>query len=113
MLAASPCTSISPEGICNTVSGDQVVTLKWFEALFGNVIGVALALSGIVLFVMLIVGGFKYITAGGDPKGIESAKKTLTYAIAGVVLTAAAFLILQFIKQFTGAPVTEFKIFQP
>ncbi|MCJ7805267.1 pilin [Patescibacteria group bacterium] len=91
----------------------DVAKLSDLEGVFGNVVGILLGLAGIALFIMLVVGGFKYITAGGDPKGIESAKKTLTYAIGGIVLIAAGFLILQFIKQFTGVDVTQFRIFQP
>jgi hypothetical protein len=94
----------------DTVNG--VATLKGLEGVFSNVVGVALGFAGIVLFIMLIIGGFKYITAGGDPKGIDSAKKTLTYAIGGMVLIALAYLILRFIEQFTGAQVTQFKIVQ-
>ena len=69
-----------------------------------------MAFAGIVLFVMLIIGGFRYITAGGDPKGIEGAKKTLTYAIAGMVLVALSYLIINFIASFTGANITDFNI---
>jgi Ca2+/H+ antiporter len=90
-----------------------VATLVGLETVFGNVVGVLLGLAGIALFIMLVIGGFKYITAGGDPKGVESAKKTLTYAIGGMVLIAAGFLILQFIHQFTGVDITQFRIFQP
>lgn len=104
--------------IINTVSAaeiktvDGVATLQGFEGVFENVITVMLGLGGIVLFIMLIMGGFKFITAGGDPKAIEGAKKTLTYAIAGIVLIALSFLILRFISTFTGVDVTQFKIFQ-
>lgn len=90
-----------------------VARLSDLEGVFGNVVSLLLGLAGIALFIMLVVGGFKYITAGGDPKGIDSAKKTLTYAIGGMVLIALGFLILQFIKQFTGVDVTQFRIFQP
>jgi len=106
------CENFTPEGLCITKGGDKIVTLKWLESLFGNVVGVALGFGGIILFVLLLIGGLKYITAGGDPKGIESAKKTITYAIFGIVLLALAFLILQLIQNLTGAPVTEFKISQ-
>ena len=93
------------------IDGDNcAVPLSELGTVFSNVVQVALGLAGIVLFVMLIVGGFKYITAGGDPKGIEAAKKTLTYAIGGMVLVVLSFLILRFIGVFTGAPVTEFNI---
>ncbi len=104
---------VTPEGLCITSNGDKILTLKWFESLFGNLTSVLLGLAGIALFIMLVVGGFKYITAGGDPKGVDSAKKTITYAIGGMVLIAAGYLILQFIKQFTGVDVTLFRIFQP
>jgi hypothetical protein len=91
---------------------NDVAKLSDLEGVFGNIVGVALGLAGIALFIMLLVGGFRYITAGGDPKGVEGARKTLTYAVSGIVLIALSFLILRFIEQFTGAPVTEFKIFQ-
>lgn len=90
---------------------DDPKKLSDLEGVFGNVVNVALGFAGIALFVMLIIGGFKYITAGGDPKGIEGAKKTLTYAIGGMVLVVLSFLILKFIGVFTGAEnITNFKI---
>jgi hypothetical protein len=92
--------------------GDSPATLQDLEVSFGRVVEVMLGLAGIALFIMLIVGGFKFITAGGDPKAIEGAKKTLTYAIGGIVLIVLSFLILRFISTFTGVDVTQFKIFQ-
>jgi hypothetical protein len=112
MVVMDKCVSFTPEGLCITESGDKIVTLKWFESLFRNVVGVALGFAGIALFIMLLVGGFKYLTAGEDPKAVEEARKTLTYAIGGIILVAAAYLILVFIKQFTGVNVTQFKITQ-
>jgi len=99
-----------PDEIIQTHDG--VATLRGFEGVFVRVVQVVLGLGGIVLFIMLIMGGFKYITAGGDPKALESAKKTLTFAIAGIVLLALSFLILAFIFDFTGVDVTLFKIYQ-
>ena len=106
LLAQKTTTNTVEKGV-----GDPA-KLSDLEKVFGNVVSVALGFAGIVLFIMLIIGGFRYITAGGDPKGVESAKKTLTYAIGGIVLVALAFLILRFIESFTGAQVTQFKIFQ-
>ena len=86
--------------------------LSELNTVFSNVVEVALWFGGIILFIMLLVGGFKYITSGGDPKSVEGAKRTLTFAIVGFVLLASAFLILRFIAYFTGANVTEFNIVQ-
>ena len=97
----------------NIDSQGDVPTIKGFEGLFENLVTVILGFAGIALFIYFIIGGFKYITSEGDPKKTQEAKGTLTYAIGGMVLIAAAFLILKFIETFTGAPVTNFKVFQP
>lgn len=92
---------------------NDVAKLSDLEGVFERVISVALGFAGIALFIMLIVGGFRFITAGDDPKAVEGARKTLTYAIGGIVLIALSFLILRFISTFTGVDVTQFRIFQP
>ena len=72
----------------------QIVTegepnkLTDIDLIFGNVISFILPLGSIVLFVMIIYGGIKYITAGPNPSAVQNAKSTLTYAIVGVVLLA-------------------------
>ena len=93
-----------------STSGDTPAQLSDLEVVFANIVRAVLGLAGIVLFLMLLVGGFKYMTAGGDPKALDAAKKTLTYAIMGIVLVASAFLILRFIQEFTGIDVTNFRI---
>lgn len=93
-------------------SGDQPAQIKDLEALFGNIILVILGFAGITLFILLLSGGFKYMTAGGDPKQIEEAKKTLTYAIAGLIFIVLSLLVLVLIQNITGVNVTQFKIVQ-
>ncbi len=88
-------------------------TLQDLEKVFESLITSLLALGGIVLFLMLLNGGFKYLTSGGDPKATEGAQKTLTYAIGGLVLLAGSYMILNIIKTFTGADVTNFIIYRP
>ncbi len=90
---------------------ENIPTIRGFEGLFANVLSSILALGGIVLFLILVFGGIQYITAGGEPPKIEAAKKTLTYAIFGVIFLAASFLILVFISQFTGVDILTFRVF--
>ena len=52
---------------------------------------------GIVAVIMIIWGGFKYITSGGDSGNITSAKNTIIYAIIGLVIVAFAQFIVQFV----------------
>ncbi len=80
------------------------------QDIFSNLVSVVLALAGIVLFVMLLTGGLKFITSGGDPKAVDGAKKTITYAVGGLLLILFSYLILLFIRNITGVDVTQFKI---
>lgn len=50
----------------------------------------------------LIYGGIKWITSGGDKAGVESARKTITYAIVGLVIAFLAFFIINMIGSFFG-----------
>jgi hypothetical protein len=52
---------------------------------------------------MLIVGAYRIIFSGGDPKSVEAGKNTITYAIMGLVVAIAAWFILNTIANFTGA----------
>jgi putative copper export protein len=77
-------------------------TIESFEDVFANLLGQVLPFVGIILFVMLSLGGLYYITSSGDPAKTSNAQKTLTYAIAGVVVIALSYLILRLIANFTG-----------
>lgn len=91
----------------------DVATISDLGSMFGRVIGYALGFAGILLFILLIVGGFKFITSGGDPKAVDGAKKTLTSAIAGLVIILISYLVLVLIKTITGVNVTNFSVVLP
>jgi hypothetical protein len=46
---------------------------------------------------MIIFGGFKYITSGGESGNVTSAKNTIIYAVIGLVIVAFAQFIVQFV----------------
>lgn len=74
-----------------------------------NIIKFLTPVAAIAFLLMLIIGAFKFLTSGGDPKGTASARSTLTYALLGVVLLIVAWLILLLVKSVTGVPVTDVK----
>ena len=81
----------------------DVATLKSAESLFGNILTVVIGLIGFVTFVMILIGGFRYLTSAGDAKKTEAAQVTLTQGIMGLVLAVAVYFIIQFIGNFSGA----------
>jgi hypothetical protein len=46
---------------------------------------------------MIIYGGFKYITSGGDSGNVSGAKNTLVYAIVGLIIVALAQFIVHYV----------------
>lgn len=62
-----------------------------------NVINIFSIIIGIVAVIMVMVGGFKYVTAGGDSNSITSAKHTIVYAIIGLVVAGLSQFIVWFV----------------
>ena len=67
------------------------------QSIVTTVINIFSIVVGIVAVIMIIVGGFKYITSGGDSGNITSAKNTIVYAVIGLVVVALAQFIVQFV----------------
>lgn len=51
---------------------------------------------------MIIVSGIMYITSGGDSTRTETAKKMLTYSIAGLIVALVSYMIVYFISKAFG-----------
>jgi len=61
---------------------------------------------GIIAVIMIIVGGFRYITSGGESGNVSGAKNTLIYAIVGLVIVALAQFIVHFVLNTTSDATT-------
>ena len=62
-----------------------------------NIVNIFSIIVGGVAVIMLIYGGFRYITSGGASEKVGNAKNTLIYAIVGLVIVALAQLIVHFV----------------
>lgn len=82
------------------------------QGLFSNIISLAIGAAAVVCFFLFIIGGFQYLTASGNEQAAAGARKTLTFAILGVVLIVLSFLALRLISAFTGVDVTHFSVTQ-
>jgi len=70
-----------------------------------GILNIVFALAGIVAVVFLIIGGFRYVTSGGNAEASEGAKTTILNAIIGLVVIFLAFLLVNFVLskfQFTS-----------
>ena len=54
--------------------------------------------SGILAFAIIVYGGIKYMASGGNPSSAHEAKEWIEAALLGIVLLAAAVLILKVVN---------------
>jgi predicted permease len=67
-----------------------------------KIVNIFSIIVGIVAVIMIIYGGFRYITSGGDSNRVGSAKNTLIYAIIGLIIVALAQIIVRYVLNTTA-----------
>jgi hypothetical protein len=82
--ASSPCT-------VNGDASDKVTNI------IKTIINIVSVVVGVIAVIMIVFGGLKYITSGGESSNISSAKNTIIYAIIGLVVVALAQFIVRFV----------------
>ncbi len=63
----------------------------------GRVINAGLSVVGIVFLVLMLYGGYLWMTARGKEERLEKAKNTLEAAIIGLIIALAAYGITYFV----------------
>ena len=96
-----PRSSGAPPG-STTNFGPDAAGLSQIELIFGRVISLFVGGMFVALFIVLVWAGIKFLTSGGDPKTLEAARNTVTWALLGILFLAIAWLVLQLIAAFTG-----------
>jgi len=79
-------------------NGDSIVLgNKDPRTMVTQIINVLLTILGIVAVVIVLLGGFKWMTAGGNEDKVGEAKKILGAGVIGLVIILAAWGIAAFV----------------
>jgi hypothetical protein len=62
-----------------------------------NVIRAFMGLLGIVAVVIILLGGFKWMTAAGNEEKVSEAKKLIISGVIGLIIILSAYAIAQFV----------------
>ena len=62
-----------------------------------NVIKIALSMLGVIFLVLMIYGGFIWMTARGNEQDVEKSKDIIKNAIIGLVIVVGAYAISSFV----------------
>ncbi len=82
------------------VNGTNINTIEGLITLLLDTL--VIIMTPVIIF-MIVYAGFKYVTAQGNPGDIESASKTLTYALIGAVLVLGAVTLSEIIQSTIGS----------
>jgi hypothetical protein len=63
------------------------------------VVNTALFVLGMVAVIMIVVGGIRYVTSGGDASSIKGAKDTILYSVVGLIVAIMAYAIVDFVTK--------------
>lgn len=73
------------------------------DATIRNVIGIFSVVIGVAAVIVVLFGGFRYITAAGDTTKVNTAKNTILYAMVGLVIASLAQIIVRFVLKQSSA----------
>jgi|GEM_PF-684574 len=71
-----------------------------------NIINIILGFLGIAAVIIILVGGFKWMTAAGNDEQVGEAKKMITQGIIGLVIIFSAWAIASFVITQMGTVVS-------
>lgn len=94
-----------PTGICNPLinglCGSDNAPAK-FGTLISAIVGVFLIIATLFTLLNLLLGGFGWITSGGDKAGLDAARSRIMNAIIGLIIVASSWVIFILLMQFLG-----------
>lgn len=63
----------------------------------GNIIQVIIGFLGVIAVIIILIGGFKWMTAQGNEEKVGEAKKLLGAGVIGLAIILAAYAITTFV----------------
>lgn len=75
---------------------------KSFEELILNIVSFLVRIAIPIMTLMIIIGGFYFVTAGGDPQKISQGKQLIKWALIGFIIILLAEGIIAAVKEILG-----------
>jgi len=91
LLIAAPTYAANTLNINNPLSTDNP------QEFIGLIIKAILGLTGSIALIYFIIGGFMWMTAGGNMDKVKKGRDTLIWATLGLVIIFSAYSILTFV----------------
>jgi hypothetical protein len=90
------------DALCNITSGDSEIVGAQTNKVLSGIIGFLTVCAGLWFGIQMILGGYDWINSGGDKGKLETARNKIVYAIIGMVIVVAAYIIIGLIATLLG-----------
>lgn len=90
----APAASMGSEAGFRTDGNAQNLQLATYLA---NIIKVFLTLLGVIFTILIIIGGYTWMTAGGSEDKVQKAKDTIQRSVIGFFIVLSAYAITYFV----------------
>ncbi len=67
--------------------------------IIADLVNIVLGLLGVFFVVLLVIAGYRYLTAQGNPDSAKKALGTITSAVIGLAIVLSAYVIARFVLQ--------------
>jgi TRAP-type C4-dicarboxylate transport system permease small subunit len=67
------------------------------NAALAGILNLAYGAAGILCVIIIVFGGYIYVTSDGNPSNIKTAKNAIIGAVTGLIVVIAAFAMTQFV----------------
>lgn len=91
------------DGVNVAAGKDDASKPRDLGSIVKSIINILSVVIGAIAVIMLMFGGFRYVTSAGNDTAVQSAKNTILYAIIGLVIVALAQVMVQFVLGSVGA----------
>ncbi len=88
----------------------DVPTLLCVFSALQNIVNALLFFAGFVALFFILYGGVKFLLAAGNPEKVDGAKKTITYAIIGLIVVILAFSFVNLLAYILDRNITQVPI---
>lgn len=77
------------------------------RGIIGEILPYLLTFGGLILFAMLLWGGFEMLSGAANPKSQEAGKQRVTTALIGFLLLFSSYWLAQIVQAIFGISILE------
>lgn len=97
VFAQSVQSGLQASGLQSLFGTGGLNSSQSLQDLIVNIIRLLLMFAGAIAVVFVIIGGYQYLTSGGNEEQAEKGKKTLINAIIGIVVIVMSYVVINVI----------------